>query len=47
MNLGEDPWKKVNSYPIQDISRWKDLPSKFVLQVYRDYYATKDEKFIR
>jgi non-lysosomal glucosylceramidase len=36
----------VNSYCIQDISRWKDLPCKFVLQVYRDYVATKDISFV-
>jgi len=46
-NPGESPWNKVNSYCIQDISRWKDLPSKFVLQVYRDYIATGDKKFIK
>lgn len=34
---------QVNSYNIQDISRWKDLPCKFVLQVYRDYVATNDK----
>ncbi|MFX0126397.1 MAG: non-lysosomal glucosylceramidase [Candidatus Hodarchaeota archaeon] len=32
----EDPWIKVNSYPMHDITEWKDLNSKFVLQVYRD-----------
>jgi uncharacterized protein (DUF608 family) len=32
-NPGENPWNRVNSYNIQDISRWKDLPCKFVLQV--------------
>eukprot|EP01116_Phalansterium_solitarium_P013610 TRINITY_DN31003_c0_g1_i1.p1 TRINITY_DN31003_c0_g1~~TRINITY_DN31003_c0_g1_i1.p1 ORF type:complete len:883 (-),score=23.37 TRINITY_DN31003_c0_g1_i1:80-2728(-) len=40
-NPGEDPWNKVNAYCVQDISRWKDLPSKFVLQVYRDYIAVE------
>jgi len=45
-NPGEDPWNKVNSYCIQDISRWKDLPCKFVLQVYRDYVITGDIKFL-
>ncbi len=43
-NPGESPWTKVNSYCIQDISRWKDLPSKFVLQIYRDYVATGNKK---
>lgn len=45
-NPGEDPWNKINSYCIQDISRWKDLSSKFILQIYRDYIATKNKKFI-
>lgn len=44
---GSDPWVKVNSYCIQDVSKWKDLPSKFVLQVYRDYMVTKDRKFLQ
>ncbi|PRP85802.1 non-lysosomal glucosylceramidase isoform 6 [Planoprotostelium fungivorum] len=43
---GEAPWVKVNSYCIQDVSRWKDLPSKFILQVYRDYVATEDKLFL-
>eukprot|EP01117_Protostelium_nocturnum_P019878 TRINITY_DN871_c0_g3_i1.p1 TRINITY_DN871_c0_g3~~TRINITY_DN871_c0_g3_i1.p1 ORF type:complete len:499 (-),score=124.57 TRINITY_DN871_c0_g3_i1:24-1520(-) len=45
-NPGDDPWVKTNSYNIQDVSRWKDLPSKFILQVYRDYIATKDIGFL-
>jgi non-lysosomal glucosylceramidase len=36
----EDPWLKLNAYRYQDVSRWKDLNSKFVLQIYRDYLAT-------
>ncbi len=27
-------------YLFQDVSRWKDLGSKFVLQIYRDYVFT-------
>ena len=42
----EDPWHKINSYIFQYTSRWKDLNSKFVLQVYRDYVATGDQKFL-
>ncbi|MBN1430198.1 MAG: hypothetical protein JXB07_17645 [Anaerolineae bacterium] len=41
----EDPWYKVNSYNFQDTNRWKDLNSKFVLQVYRDVIATGDKRF--
>lgn len=34
-----DPWYKVNEYNIHDVSDWKDLNSKFVLTVMRDYIA--------
>jgi uncharacterized protein (DUF608 family) len=37
---GNDPFIKINDYNIQDVSQWKDLPCKFVLQVYRDYIFT-------
>ena len=33
----EQPWAKLNAYNFQDVSRWKDLGPKFILQVYRDY----------
>lgn len=33
----EQPWVQTNAYNFQDVSRWKDLGPKFVLQVYRDY----------
>jgi non-lysosomal glucosylceramidase len=42
---GEDPWRKVNAYTMQDTSRWKDLNPKFVLSVCRDYAATGDNAF--
>ncbi len=42
----EDPWVKVNTYDLQDVARWKDLNSKFVLQVYRDFVATQDIDFL-
>jgi hypothetical protein len=33
-DLGQhDPWVEVNAYNIHDTSRWKDLNSKFVIQV--------------
>ena len=32
----ESPVNKVNAYNFQDVSRWKDLPSKFVLMAVRD-----------
>ena len=34
----EAPWVLTNAYNFQDVSRWKDLGPKFVLQVYRDYH---------
>ncbi|KAL3845703.1 hypothetical protein ACJIZ3_003106 [Penstemon smallii] len=40
-----DPWFEVNAYNFYDTDRWKDLNSKFVLQVYRDMVATGDKKF--
>lgn len=33
----EAPWEKLNSYNLQDVTNWKDLNSKFVLQTFRDY----------
>ncbi|XP_073102856.1 uncharacterized protein [Elaeis guineensis] len=42
-----DPWHEMNAYNIHDTSRWKDLNSKFVLQVYRDFAATGDMSFGR
>ena len=38
----EAPWVKCNVYNFQDVSRWKDLGSKFILQVYRDYVLYGD-----
>jgi non-lysosomal glucosylceramidase len=32
----DDPWHVSNSYHFQDPNRWKDLNSKFVLQLWRD-----------
>ena len=29
----------LNSYPIHDVSHWRDLNSKFVLQVFRDAFT--------
>lgn len=33
----ETPFHVLNAYNFQDVSRWKDLGPKFILQVYRDY----------
>lgn len=34
--LGEEPFVLVNSYLVHDVSKWRDLNPKFVLQTYRD-----------
>ena len=36
----EHPWEEANYTSYQDCNQWKDLPSDFVLQVYRDYVLT-------
>jgi non-lysosomal glucosylceramidase len=45
----EDPFVQVNQFSWQDTNGWKDLNSKFVLMVYRDYVWTgkKDMNFLR
>ncbi len=45
----EDPILRVNQYNWQNVTVWKDLNSKFVLQVYRDYVLTgaRDDDFLR
>lgn len=35
----EEPFVQINSYCVHDVSDWRDLNVKFVLQVYRDYYT--------
>ena len=37
----------VNAYNAQDVSRWKDLNPKFVLQIWRDYQWTHDLPFLK
>nr|XP_055055950.1 non-lysosomal glucosylceramidase [Misgurnus anguillicaudatus] len=43
----DEPWVRVNAYLIHDTADWKDLNLKFVLQVYRDYYLTQDEQYLK
>jgi non-lysosomal glucosylceramidase len=45
----EDPFFAVNQFNWQDTNGWKDLNSKFVLMVYRDYVLTgrKDLAFLK
>lgn len=42
-----DPWFELNAYNLFNTDRWKDLNSKFVLQVYRDVVATGDLNFAK
>lgn len=48
-NPDEDPFAYVNEFGWQDTNRWKDLNSKFVLMVYRDYVVAGDNdlEFLR
>ena len=45
----EDPFFQVNQFSWQDTNGWKDLNSKFVLMIYRDYVLTgsKDKEFLK
>ncbi|GAC1658930.1 MAG: GH116 family glycosyl hydrolase [Acidobacteriaceae bacterium] len=45
----EDPFVNANQYNYQDISNWRDLNSKYVLMIWRDYVFTgsKDTVFLR
>lgn len=43
----EEPWVKVNSYLLHDTNYWRDLNSKFVLMVFRDYQFTQDKDFLK
>lgn len=36
----EHPWEQTNYTSYQDCNQWKDLPSDFVIQVYRAFYMT-------
>ena len=36
----EDPFVNVNQYNYQDVSNWRDLNSKYVLMIWRDYIFT-------
>jgi non-lysosomal glucosylceramidase len=42
-----DPLRRANAYRWQDINIWKDLNSKFVLQLWRDYVFTGDAGLVR
>ncbi|XP_050498421.1 non-lysosomal glucosylceramidase [Diabrotica virgifera virgifera] len=41
---GEEPLTLINAYPIHDVSHWRDLNSKFILQTFRDAYGSSPDK---
>lgn len=43
---GDEPWNRINAYVIHPTHEWKDLNTKFILQVYRDYVKTKDCQYL-
>ncbi len=45
----EDPFFQINQFSWQDTNGWKDLNSKFVLMVYRDFVLTgsTDKEFLK
>ncbi|XP_014239867.1 non-lysosomal glucosylceramidase isoform X2 [Cimex lectularius] len=45
-SAGNQAFSIINYYPIHDVSKWKDLNLKFVLQVYRDYTLMKDKSYL-
>lgn len=44
---GEEPFVLVNAYNVHDVSEWKDLNLKFVLQCCRDYALTNDIQYLK
>jgi non-lysosomal glucosylceramidase len=44
----EDPFVNVNQYNYQDVSKWRDLNSKYVLMIWRDYVwsGSNDRDFL-
>ena len=48
-NPTEDPFVNINQYNWQDVTNWRDLNSKHVLMVWRDYVMSgrKDLDFLR
>ncbi|MGD0731001.1 MAG: non-lysosomal glucosylceramidase [Terracidiphilus sp.] len=46
---GEDPVVNPSQYNYQDVTNWRDMNSKYVLMIWRDYFLTgsKDDAFLR
>ncbi|KAG8264888.1 Non-lysosomal glucosylceramidase, partial [Homalodisca vitripennis] len=43
----EEPFVLINAYNIHDVSEWRDLNLKFVLQCYRDYVLSRNVQYLR
>lgn len=43
---GDEPWNRLNAYVIHPTHEWKDLNTKFILQVYRDFVKIKDYQYL-
>ena len=41
----DEPWVRVNSYNIHDVSQWRDLNLKLVLQVWDFFIGLAGERF--
>lgn len=44
--LDEEPWLLINAYIAHDTADWKDLGSKYILQIYRDFIYTQKKQFL-
>ena len=44
--IDEEPWLLINAYIAHDTADWKDLGSKYILQIYRDYIYTQKKQFL-
>lgn len=42
----DEPWSRMNAYIIHPTQEWKDLNTKFVLQVYRDYILLDSKEYL-
>ena len=41
-----EPWIELNAYRIHPTNEWKDLNTKFILEVYRDYVHTGNKQYL-
>lgn len=42
----DEPWRCTNAYIMFPTDKWKDLNSKFILQVWRDWHITQDHQYL-